>query len=292
MRDLLRTGPAAAALGLTLILTVNAQTGREDLAVQALLDRLARSASIYRENALRFSCEETIRWSGRGGRHSLARTAGRERFGYVFIHKDEEGYTDYRTRLKRRTGKKVPRRVTPAEFNVPRYLGSAYLWIFTFKRDRWPHHEYKLMGEETVLDRRAVKLGFKPILPVVEGINDWYGTAWIDVETAQLLKVEAYTPADQRRREEMERHAAGDAVNEWIYDVERITTWFEIELDNLRFPSRVEIRRINYNLERGKNGYKVRPDAVLQVDQTYQHYEFFGVSTREELGTVAADQEE
>ncbi len=75
-----------------------------------------------------------------------------------------------------------------------------------------------------------------------------------------------------------------------IYDIERITTWFEIEVNNLRFPSRVEIRRINYTMEPGKNGYKIRPDPVLQVDQTYQHYEFFGVSTREDLGSVAAEE--
>jgi hypothetical protein len=272
------------ALVLTLALAVSTQTGAEEPSVQALLQRLTQVADAYRENALKFSCEETIKWSGRGSGNSLARTAGRERFGYVFIHDQDEGYTDYRTRLKRGSGKKVPRRVTPEEFNVPRYLGSAYLWIFTFKGDRWPHYEYDLVGEETVLDRLAFKLVFKPVLPIEAGVNDWYGTAWIDAEIAQLLKVEAYTPEDRARQRKMQRHASGDAVNAWIYDIESVTTWFEIEVNGLRFPSRVEIRRFNYNVEPSKGGWKIRPDPLLQVDQSYQRYQFFGVSTREELG--------
>ena len=111
-----------------------------------------------------------------------------------------------------------------------------------------------------------------------------------EFQLAQLLKVEAYTPDDHGRLEEMERHAAGEAVNEWIYDIERVTTWFEVEVNGLRFPSRVEIRRINYDMRPGKNGWTIRPDPVLQGDQSYKRYEFFGVSTREELGDVADEE--
>jgi hypothetical protein len=88
----------------------------------------------------------------------------------------------------------------------------------------------------------------------------------------------------------MQLHAEGDAVNAWVYDIERITTWFETEAGDLRFPSRVEIRRINYELERGKNGWRIRPEPVLQVDQSYRRYEFFGVSTKEKQGWVVEEE--
>jgi hypothetical protein len=253
-------------------------TADETPEVRDLLERLDRSAATYRANALKFTCEETIKWSGRAGGYSRELIGGRERFGYVFSYEDDEGFSDYRTRLKRRLGSKPPRRVTPEEYSVPRYLGSAYLWIFTFKRSRWARHEYEVVGEETVLDRAATVLKFTPRPPVRGGVNDWYGKAWVDTETAQLLKVEAVTPEDHELLGELEKHVAGEATSPWSYEVEHITTWFEIEENGLRFPSRVEIRQVFYRVRPDGEAWVVKPEQVLQVDQTYESYEFFGVS--------------
>jgi len=133
---------------------------------------------------------------------------------------------------------------------------------------------------------RPIPVIFSPIFPIEPRVNDWYGTAWIDVETAQLLKLEAHSPDDHNRLEAMERHARGDTIDSWDYEIESVTTWFETEVGGLRFPSRVELRRVKHHLERGKKGWKIVPERVFRVDQSYRHYEFFGVSTKEQAGSV------
>jgi len=61
-------------------------------------------------------------------------------------------------------------------------------------------HRYQILGEDTALGRTALKLRFEPIPPYREELNSWFGTAWIDRETSQLLRVEAMKPTSTRKK--------------------------------------------------------------------------------------------
>jgi len=79
---------------------------------------------------------------------------------------------------------------------------SAYLWIFIFKRERWPLHRYEIVGAVEPFGRSAVVSRFEPLPP----------------------------------------YRAGEAVRYWTYYVERIATEFKIEERGMRFPSRADDR--------------------------------------------------
>lgn len=263
----------------------------EDWQLDDLLARLARSAQRYRELALKFTCEEKIRWSGLHGE------GGQEKFGYVFVREEGEGFTDYRTRLRRLNTNKPPRRVDPESYNVPRHLWSPYLWIFTFRRERQALHEYRLLGRDTVEGVPAVKIGFEPIPPYKPDVNDWFGTAWVEPHSAQLLRVESYLVEDYQTLKRMEAHLEGAGVTGALYIVERFTTEFAIIERGMRFPSRVEMRREKYDVSQKLRGGTELPGQpqrwvydtipMLQVDQTYRNYRFFGVRAEQRLPPAA-----
>src|SRR5678816_1572077 len=94
------------------------------------------------------------------------------------------------------TAKERGREVHPEDYRVPAFLESAYLWAFTFRADRQPLFQFERLGDESVDGRAAVVIQFVPRAPIRKKLNDWAGYAWIDRETSQILKVEAYSPED------------------------------------------------------------------------------------------------
>ena len=241
-------------------------------ALGGLLNRLDRTAQLYGERARSFTCEETIRWDKKG-------ETGRRKFGYVVVLDENENFDDYRTHLRRGKALAAPSRVKPEDFSVPAYLRSAYLWVFIFRRDRWPFHHYEIAGEEKLFGRSAVVIRFEPVPPHKEIINYWYGSAWVDRETAQLLKVVAHRPEDHEEMRRIERHRAGEAVSDWIYFVEEISTEFKIVERGMRFPSRVELRQVNYDFMRGLSDWNSQERTTLWVYQTYDECRFFEVES-------------
>ena len=82
----------------TLVLVVALSAASSDILCQetaeqdAILERLARVALLYRSEALSFSCNEKITWTSREfGR-------GSEGFKYVLVHDEQNGFKDYRRR--------------------------------------------------------------------------------------------------------------------------------------------------------------------------------------------------
>jgi hypothetical protein len=275
-----RQGSIAVVLCLVAA-AVSAEGRSGDVSLDALLPRLARVAELFRDSALKFACEETITWSGK------EQVGGRQKFGYVFVYSDTEGYKDYRTWL--RGGKK--REVNPDQYHVPAYLRSAFVWVFVFKSPRQALHRYEIVGEETVLDRPAVKIRFEPILPYRYKINDWFGWAWVDRETAQPLKVEAYQPDDWAAKIALETDLGGGrrealygpVVEDEGYEIEKFTTEFSVVKNGMRFPGSVEIQRTRYKVYSNWRKRKYREKEILRVRQVYRNYRFYGVRTAEEI---------
>lgn len=240
--------------------------------LRALLERMDGVARTFSATALRFECKETIRWDeGPFGRR------GTIRFAYIFV-RDGERTEDYRT-WTGLSGKLSPAEVLPDEQGVPRYLRSAYHWIQIFRSSRWEHHRFFPAGRGTALGRPAIGIRFEPIPPIVNKLNDWYGTAWVDPDTEQILRIEAYTPAQWLRKsslEEFERDAASlprDFATSIA--IERIDTEFGFERGGLRFPSRVRLRETVHRLSVGQGRLKDRERTSLDVEQRYERYRFF-----------------
>ena len=128
--------------------------------------------------------------------------------------------------------------VNPADYRVPVFLESAYLWAFIFRADRQRLFRFEMLRDENVGDHTAAVIQFVPRAPIRKKLNDWAGYAWIDRETSQILKVEAYSPTDWNGR----CGSQADIVKErQSYDTERVVTEFGLEKNGMRFPTHVEI---------------------------------------------------
>ncbi|MGD8377377.1 MAG: hypothetical protein PVF68_14695 [Acidobacteriota bacterium] len=285
-----------AGLVLAAAITAGASPAPPDGVV--LLHRLSRTAELFRDAALRFTCRETISWSGR------AIQPGGEAFEYLFVYDEDEGFRDYRTPVSRLGGKHAPTEVSPLERGVPRYLSNAYLWIFAFRESRWNLHHYRVLGVEKVDGVQTTKVEFEPVPPYRDGLNDWFGVAWVDPELGQLVKVVAQRPVDYETRRKLDEVRKAELVDEVEAVFEVITTRFTEEKNGLRFPGVVEIdqsryrwdagtlagrslRRFRWRVFREAAGEEdVRPVKrvkLLEVRQRYRDYRFFSVRTSDEI---------
>ena len=151
----------------------------------------------------------------------------------------------------------------------------------------------------------AVAIEFEPGPPIEEGVNDWYGTAWVDPEMGQLLRVIALTPKDHETMNQWEEHSGAGNVDEVEAEFSIITTWFSKEENGLRFPGRVVLEQSRYRARRGteadgplgrrltymdghlvereKSGRSLRRWVLLRVEQTYRDYQFFSVRAADEI---------
>jgi hypothetical protein len=244
------------------------------------LTRLARVAELYRDTALGFACEETIVATGA--------TTRRVQFAYIFI-KDEDGrLRDFRTWRIGTTAKRRGEEVDPRDYRIPRYLASAYLWAFVFRSDRQRFHRFQLVGQDTALGRPALKVKFVPVAPVIQGVNDWAGFAWVDAKTSQMLKFESYSPEDWSKRETLLEDIAAAAKRfpreekEPVL-IDRIVTEFGVVKNGMRFPSHVEMSTTQARVKNGRTGDPLRERVLDKVVQDYSSFEFFSVRTSEEI---------
>jgi hypothetical protein len=245
-----------------------------------VLARLARVAELYRDTALGFACEETIVATGA--------TTHRVQFAYIFVKGEDGRLRDFRTWRMGTTAKERGREVDPRDYKIPRYLASAYLWAFVFRSDRQPHYKLKLLGEDTALDRPALKIQFVPVPPLVKGVNDWAGLAWVDRDTSQMLKFESYSPADWNARlhiaEDLAAASSRDPHDEKEpYVVDKIVTEFGFEKNGMRFPSHVEMSTTEATVKYGHAGDPLRERVTQKVVQDYAHFEFFSVRSSDEI---------
>jgi len=252
------------------------------------LTRLARVAELYRDSALSFACLETIEYRGQD--------TGRIQFSYIFIHDDTaKEYRDYRTWRTGTTASMKGEEVEPANYHVPIYLRSALLWTFTFSKPRQSHHAFFNLGTGEALGRPAVKIGFQPKGTLMKGWNDWAGVAWIDAETSQVLKVEAWSPEHWNRKVKMEADIAAAPAKEQLwesepYEIDTIVTEFSVLKNGMRFPGKVTIDRVISTVLGGTREWRTRDRAVYHVTQEYSKYEFFSVRTEEEVWKLINEQ--
>jgi hypothetical protein len=258
------------------------ESGSERSRLRGVLARLDRVARLYQDTALRFECREKFRVTnvetGRRVRESLA---------YVYADEDGTGPVDVRLIRRGRGGKARSETVTPERFHIKSYVKNALLFIFLFEKDRWSHYDYRLRGEETILDRRALRVDLVPQIPIERGVNEWLGAAWFDAETLQPLRFEGYQYEDVEKREalrrDLERAPQEERSFQSQYDLTKIEAAFGVEKNGMRFPSRVTLLITRHRVLGGDRRDHHFQKTRLQTVQEYDQYRFFSVRTREEI---------
>ena len=253
-----------------------------------LLSRLDGVAQTYRQHALRFTCEETILHDPGYRKRVL-------RFQYIYAYSEEEGLRDYRLpryKEKKRMGKKqLARRsevVELADYDLPTWLSRAYSWIFLFEAARHDRFRYSIVGEEEVLGRPAVQLRFEPLPPYETQINDWVGTAWVDRQSFQILRVEALKLHHywnrQRLEEDLQQAPGWNRAQQRLHAIHEVSTDYGVEKQGIRFPSEVTLQESLYLVRGGRRVSNVEEYPGMLIRQSYDNYRIYGVSTSGRLG--------
>lgn len=259
-------------LAVSVCVTVRA----EESDLTHLLGRLHGVAELYRDTALEFTCKERIRYSHPGVR-------GRDlRFAYIYAYDPKRGLSDYRTRIDSRWPVRIE------DYEIPSVLKRAYSWVFVFEWAKRDMYRFWLAGEEEMFGRHAVKVGFEPISPVSMDLNDWFGTAWLDQDTFQLLRVEALKADQQAEVERLEADllGKGGAYTGRPYKVVRVVTDFSVEKNGMRFPGKVVSTLNEYRIRKRHDRREPVETKVYEVTQSYYDYFFFSVRTRDEIRAI------
>jgi hypothetical protein len=249
----------------------------DELGLGALLDRLGRVAGLYHDTGLKFACDEEITGTD---------SAAPNRFEYIYVYSASQGLRDYRTLPGRR------REVDPGAYpTIPQFLRRAYSWVFVFAPSARKHHRYAMAGEDETLGRAALKITFEPIPPIRTDVNEWFGTAWVDRETFQILRVEARRREDHFKQEGLEQDLATAPAGHAIArrrrrTIEGVTTEFSFEKNGMRFPGKVVIARTAFTVPGEAAPFDESP--VYRVEQRYTNYRFYSVRTLDEIRAIVS----
>lgn len=258
---------------LVALATLSQVAAQSDSELEQLLDGLAAVAVMYQDNALGFTCDEIIHHHSDEGRKDY-------KFTYIYINGDE-GLVDYRVKYGSAGKKKAPTPIDLSTYRLPAALFRAYSWIFVFREDRRDRYRFELIGEETMHARPALKLRFAPIPPFQHAVNEFFGTAWIDTETLQLLRVEAVHHRDRKRQEWLQREWEQPSNDARLpIAIETVETDFRFFKQGLRFPSEVLLRKTAYRISEGPSDIGRQ---IYKVRQKYRNYQFYDVDTTDKV---------
>lgn len=243
-------------------------------ALPGYLERLERVVDLYMDSALGFTCEESVTYIGRFERRT-------DRYEYLYTYDDENGLVDRRMPRGKRGGSSEP-----GEGEIRHWaFERAYSWVLVFSPSRRERYRFQIVGEKKVFGRPAVGIRFEAVPPVEPGVNGFHGTAWIDEETSQILRVDA----ERAGGPAVGVTTSGNGARAFGMPGERYLTDFRIEKNGMRFPSKVTIVRSQVGV-RGPTVGGEPAREVLRVEQVYTDYRFFGVRTTEEIRSrVAGD---
>ncbi len=240
---------------------------RADVELRGLLHRLDRVAALYRDEALRFTCDETISFYGRSGGRSLVR-----KYSYVFVHDDEGRLRDHR--LPRSAKKGEPAQpVDMRRSDLPSWVLRAYSSILLFEATEQKRYRYEIVGREKALGRPAIRVALEPRV-TTDASDSWRGTVWIDAESYQMLRFE-------RQMEQWERRGRVEAPPDRV-EIQSVSTEFGVQRNGMRFPSLTTVSAMSLSPS-GLARMGVREIRVFTVTQKYKRYRFYNVRTTEQI---------
>jgi len=244
-------------------------------------------ADLYVGQAVEFSCVEVIRWRTYDAGGRVIEKKGQHRSNYLFTRSDTEGVDEVRAPKNARSLDQVKGHVERSD--VPLYVERAYFWIVLFHASHRERYTFSIEEQLVHKGRPAVRLRFEPVPPIEEGINDWYGTALVDVETFQLMGAEGLTASNQQRVRYLEEMRG--SLEELPVDIDdrtvvvtSVATDFDVEKSGVRFPSEVRIDKTLYRVRGAAGNRKTRRIPIHEVRQIYKDYRFYDVDLRDAVG--------
>lgn len=299
--------PRAAASGLERHHPAGQSESAENpVSLDVLLERMARVAELYNDNALRFSCDEEITYTLFS---ASGRVQDRRKYNLQYMYTYELGLeeptdgdgerhgrlADYRTILDDEAPEGSYREIDLEELALPNYLKQAYSWAFIFEEARQARYQFEILGEESVHGVDALILRFDPIPPYVSRVNDWFGRVWVDKESSQILRVEAKSSdslTEDPSGEDQDPEETPDGG--MTFSVTSVTTEFAVEKNGMRFPSHAMLTAsVSRRFGEGAHAvaaltgdvgeYETEVRTVFRVDQTYDAYRFFNVRSETEI---------
>lgn len=270
-----RAGVAVACLLL-------AQAPQETAPLEEILARLDRLSELYRDQALQFACDERLTYVNATNEREV------HDFEYIYVYDEARGFLDYRT-LPRAGLKKgePPAEIDPAVYTLPFFVRRAYSWIFIFERGKRGMYHYTLEGDETVRGRRASRVRFEPVPPYQHDLNDWIGTAWVDQDDHQIVRIEAQKEDQRATKVAFERLLSGaDPIEDQAgktYSFSEVVTDFKVQKSGLAFPDAIVMTRTRCAARPDRHGIKSTCWPAYSVTQKYSNYRFFAIRTREEI---------
>ena len=243
-----------------------------------LLASLAIRAETYESGLLRFVCEETLIRSSFNTSSGRLRDQDVGRFDYLLGRTSSGDIIERRRSLE----KEGSTRWKDLELNHP----QPYRWTLLFSRHNQQLFNYRLAGQEVVHFRLATVIEFDAILPFTDGtdITQWSGSAYVDAESLDVLRVEAVPPGQQIRLEAATRdyHQAFRLIGIPLRRRPRVHV-HEVDLtyqkDGLRLPTLVMTQRYTATNTEERSLHK-------QVMQIFTDYQLFQVETDEKLREI------
>jgi hypothetical protein len=187
-------------------------------------------------------------------------------YDYQCIRKDGK-ITEKRILLKI-NGITVHQPDAELQTNVFRFSTLMLGPVALFGRRFHPHFTYTVAGNERINRRNAVIVEAKPRPDAPETTN-LYGRAWLDAETAEIIKIEWDEESVGKRELFLERGRTFKRIPRI-----KLSSEFKVEKNGLRFPSRLYIEEA-YIKRRGR----ARPFIRSRTTITYEDFQFFTVET-------------
>ena len=263
-----------------LLLGGTPQTTSEAPGLPELLMGMDRASHLYLDTALGFTCDETIT-------EPLIGAPRIRHFQYIFVHEPDGSLQDYRMSK----GKGERPEVDPGKLGFNHFLKRAFFWVLIFNSKRQKLFRYEGLGEAEALGVKAQMIRFEPIPPYQEAINDWFGTAWVDPETFQILRVQAMKADKHENWENLKRDLELATAGEEkpagrYYEIQTARTEFGMVKNGMRFPTRAEIVTSLYSLSKAVLPARANLAREQRTVQTYKRYKFYGVRTQEEIRSL------
>ncbi|MBP1769603.1 MAG: hypothetical protein H6P96_221 [Candidatus Aminicenantes bacterium] len=254
---------AAGAVSLAIIGVSPALPGPQEPSDQARLATILEKAAHYcwrlDRAALDFVClEEVSEMKDRHLRHFDVFL-----YDYQFVRKKDE--IKEQRNLIAIDGRKASRQSPPIQPAAFRYKNVLFGPVGLLSESWQAYHSYRIVGEEKILDEKAVVVEATP-LPKAHEPHP-YGRIWIKESDGSVLKI-AWDQASLGNFGEIEEWAAENESQP------RITAYCEyrFEKNGLRFPSRNFTQQAYIRKDRS-----IFVNAEISV--VYKNYKFFTVET-------------
>ena len=270
---------SACAMAIFIAHGAPAWTTSEAVSLAGILKGLDRASRLYLDSALQFTCDETI------AEPDLPPPLHRT-FQYIFVHEEDGSLRDYR--MEKGEGKRPE--IDPARLGFHHFLQRAYFWVLLFHSSRQKLFHYELLDPGKTPAAGTVRIRFEAIPPYREALNDWFGTAWVDPRTFQIVHVEAMK-ADSHENakrmsedaENLKKTSIAETGHTRTYDVQTVSSDFGVVKNGMRFPTRTRVVSSVYALP--GEVFHDRPHrlTVEHTVQAYRRYKFYSVRTKDEI---------